>query len=144
MCGHATLASAHLLFASGLVEGDTAIFHTRSGILKAVKVSGYLDYQEEPEEEELTVADQGKPSSKGVVLLDFPLAPPTACDDALLLSEALGGVEFKWVGMSSVGDYLVRVLGSVYASVHNFRSLFHPLYVSIFGCVYTIHLLSFS
>ncbi|KAG0563787.1 hypothetical protein KC19_8G059100 [Ceratodon purpureus] len=112
LCGHATLASAHLLFASGLVEGDTAIFHTRSGILKAVKVSGYLDYQKEPEEEELTVADQGKPSSKGVVLLDFPLAPPTACDDALLLSEALGEVEVKWVGMSSVGDYLVELQSS--------------------------------
>jgi hypothetical protein len=110
LCGHATLASAHLLFASGLVEGDTAIFHTRSGVLKAIKVSGYPEYEEEPVGEEISVAEQGKPGSKGVIRLDFPLSPPTACDDASLLSEALGGVEVKWVGMSSVGDYLVRVL----------------------------------
>ena len=104
------MASAHLLFASGLVEGDTVIFHTRSGVLKAVKVSGYPEYAEEPEVEEISVAEQGKPSSKGVVRLDFPLSPPAACDDASLLSEALGRIEVKWVGMSSVGDYLVRFL----------------------------------
>lgn len=31
LCGHATLASAHLLFSSGIAEGDTILFHTKSG-----------------------------------------------------------------------------------------------------------------
>lgn len=37
LCGHATLAAAHILFTSGIVEDDIVIFHTRSGVLKAKK-----------------------------------------------------------------------------------------------------------
>jgi predicted PhzF superfamily epimerase YddE/YHI9 len=39
LCGHATLAAAHILFTSGIVEDDIVIFHTRSGVLKAKKKS---------------------------------------------------------------------------------------------------------
>ena len=36
LCGHATLASAHILWESGLLQpGETARFHTRSGLLTA-------------------------------------------------------------------------------------------------------------
>lgn len=81
--------------------------------MKASKVSGYPEYKEDPdEEEEESVAEKRKPSDMGVVKLDFPCALATACDDTSLLSQALGAVEVKWVGMSSVGDYLVRVLDS--------------------------------
>lgn len=38
LCGHATLASAHVLFETGeLQEGDDARFHTRAGLLTAQK-----------------------------------------------------------------------------------------------------------
>lgn len=40
-CGHATLATAHVLFTTGLVAGEVA-FHTRVGILRAAQVGqGY-------------------------------------------------------------------------------------------------------
>jgi PhzF family phenazine biosynthesis protein len=53
LCGHATLASAHVLFATGrLEESKTAVFHTRGGELRA----------------EHAGADG--------VTLDFPLAEP--------------------------------------------------------------------
>lgn len=103
LCGHGTLAAAHLLFSAKIVEGDTAIFHTKSGVLTANKVSGY----EEPAEDEV---DKRKPSRMGLVEVDVPLVAATDCDDALLLSEALGGVEINWIGRSNLGDYLVRVL----------------------------------
>jgi len=37
LCGHATLASAHLLFESGRTEGDELRFATQSGELRAVR-----------------------------------------------------------------------------------------------------------
>ncbi|XP_024368867.1 uncharacterized protein [Physcomitrium patens] len=109
-CGHGTLASAHLLFTSGIVEGDIAVFHTKSGILKAKKVSGYEEYEQSSAAEESGA--QRKPSSKGVIELDLPLAPPSVCNDMSFLSEALGGVEVKWVGRSNLGDYLLELESS--------------------------------
>ena len=53
LCGHATLASAHILWETGeLAAGDTARFHTRSGILSAVKKGDWIemDFPAEPEE----------------------------------------------------------------------------------------------
>ena len=37
LCGHATLASAHILWQQGQVTGDEIRFSTRSGILKAIR-----------------------------------------------------------------------------------------------------------
>jgi hypothetical protein len=112
LCGHATLASAHLLFASGIVLGDTVLFHTKSGVLKATKVSGYEEYEELPEEEHEELGkrpERRRPGGKGVVQLDFPLVPAVPCNDTFLLSEALGGVAVKWAGETSLGDYLVEL-----------------------------------
>ncbi len=112
LCGHATLASAHLLFASGIVLGDTVLFHTKSGVLKATKVSGYEEYEELPEEEDEELGkrpERRRPGGKGVVQLDFPLVPAVPCNDTFLLSEALGGVAVKWAGETSLGDYLVEL-----------------------------------
>jgi PhzF family phenazine biosynthesis protein len=52
LCGHATLASAHVLWESGeLAAGERAEFHTRSGILYAVKQGDWIemDFPSEPE-----------------------------------------------------------------------------------------------
>ncbi|MBM3136690.1 MAG: PhzF family phenazine biosynthesis protein [Chloroflexi bacterium] len=44
LCGHATLASAHILFCEGLARKDEAIhFESASGILKAWYVDGWIE-----------------------------------------------------------------------------------------------------
>ncbi len=54
LCGHATLAAAHILWETGeLKQGEEAKFHTRSGVLKAIKVGDWiqLDFPLEEDEE---------------------------------------------------------------------------------------------
>lgn len=54
LCGHATLASAHVLWEAGILKPDEqARFHTRSGLLTARRKDGWieLDFPAEPEEE---------------------------------------------------------------------------------------------
>ena len=44
LCGHATLASAHILWETGeLASGETARFHTRSNLLSAVKRGDWIE-----------------------------------------------------------------------------------------------------
>jgi PhzF family phenazine biosynthesis protein len=53
LCGHATLASAHVLWETGLLSpGETARFHTRSGLLTAARQGDWieLDFPATPEE----------------------------------------------------------------------------------------------
>ncbi|KAH9568452.1 hypothetical protein CY35_03G077500 [Sphagnum magellanicum] len=127
LCGHATLASAHLLFASGIVLGDIVLFHTKSGVLKATKVSGYEEYEELPEEEDELGKrpERWRPGGKGVVQLNFPLVPAVPCNDTFLLSEALGGVAIKWAGETSLGDYLVELPSG--ADVERVKPQFHKM-----------------
>jgi PhzF family phenazine biosynthesis protein len=83
LCGHATLASAHVLWETGLLSADErAHFHTRSGLL--------------------TAARQGCE-----IILDFPATPDQPADAPQGLAEALG-VTPRYVGRSQF-DYLVRV-----------------------------------
>jgi PhzF family phenazine biosynthesis protein len=83
LCGHATLASAHVLWEDGkLPPGATVRFHSRSGLLTAER-------------------------SDGLVWLDFPATPPaeTAAPDKL--GEALG-VPLGFVGRT-LFDYFVEL-----------------------------------
>jgi len=60
LCGHATLASAHVLFETGLVPaGATARFQTKSGLLTARKEEGsiVLDFPATPAEDFAPLAD---------------------------------------------------------------------------------------
>ena len=83
LCGHATLASAHVLWESGqLSAGEAARFHTRSGLLTAERKGERIE-------------------------LNFPATPESPSDVPPGLSEALG-VRFKYVGKSKY-DYLVEV-----------------------------------
>ena len=67
LCGHATLASAHVLFETGrLAPGETARFHTRSGELRAEHAG-----------------------ARGVTL-DFPVAEPVPAPVRPDLFDALG------------------------------------------------------
>jgi len=82
LCGHATLAPAHVLWHERMTNNDEIRFSTRSGILKAVR---------EGDE----------------ILLDFPLKPeePTEAPPGLL--EALA-VSAKYIGRNQF-DYLVEL-----------------------------------
>lgn len=79
LCGHATLASAHFLFEDGhLQSGETARFHSRSGLLTARQVGGEIE-------------------------LDFPAHPVHAVEPPAGLVAAVGGKP-HWVGFDD-GDY---------------------------------------
>lgn len=83
LCGHATLASAHVLWESGtLGQQEQARFSTRSGILTATRWDDWIE-------------------------LDFPLRPeqPSAAPDGL--AAALGAKPL-YIGRN-VEDYLVEV-----------------------------------
>jgi PhzF family phenazine biosynthesis protein len=82
LCGHATLASAHVLWQQGQTTSDEIRFSTRSGILKAVRRDADIE-------------------------LDFPLKTEEAAQAPPGLLEALG-VSAKYVGKSQF-DYLVEV-----------------------------------
>ena len=83
LCGHATLASAHVLWEEGIVEGGDAIrFHTRSGTLVCAR-------------------------NEDLIELDFPSTPPTETDLPVELFTALG-IEAAWQGRSCF-DALVLV-----------------------------------
>ena len=83
LCGHATLASAHVLWEDGHLKPDTqARFHTKSGLLTADRRGGLIE-------------------------LDFPATPATAAAPPVALEEALGA-HAQFVGRSQF-DYLVEV-----------------------------------
>lgn len=83
LCGHATLASAHVLWTEGRLPVDQTIsFHTKSGLLKAVRRDGLIE-------------------------LDFPLDPPSATSPPPDLLPALGAAA-DYVGKGKF-DFLVEV-----------------------------------
>ncbi|HYT03395.1 MAG TPA: PhzF family phenazine biosynthesis protein [Gemmatimonadales bacterium] len=85
LCGHATLASAHVLWEDGhLPAGQQARFYTKSGLLTAERIGDWIE-------------------------LDFPATRATPAPPPAGLAEALGvGREARWVGKSTF-DYLVEV-----------------------------------
>jgi PhzF family phenazine biosynthesis protein len=83
LCGHATLASAHVLWQDGHLPTDRqARFHTLSGLLTADRRGEWIE-------------------------LDFPATGPAPAPPPAGLAAALG-VEPRWVGRSRF-DYLVLV-----------------------------------
>jgi PhzF family phenazine biosynthesis protein len=99
LCGHATLASAHVLWSTGAAEREQPIaFHTRSGSLTANRAGDLVE-------------------------LDFPLLPEQPTDSPPGLAEALG-VEPIYVGKSR-HDLLVQVASD--AEVRQARANFTRL-----------------
>ncbi|NEO31798.1 MAG: PhzF family phenazine biosynthesis protein [Symploca sp. SIO3C6] len=83
ICGHATLASAHVLWSEGHLSTDQAIrFHTKSGLLIAKQQDDWIE-------------------------LDFPVNNSKATSTSPELSQALG-VSMQSVVKNSLG-YLVKV-----------------------------------
>jgi len=83
LCGHATLASAHILWETGLLSSkEQARFQTASGLLTAKKQGEEIE-------------------------LNFPATPPKTTSEPPGLAEALGVVP-EYVGANQY-DYLVKV-----------------------------------
>jgi predicted PhzF superfamily epimerase YddE/YHI9 len=84
LCGHATLASAHVLWQEGyLRQGEVARFHTLSGLLTAM------------------------PDGERIVL-DFPARPAREVTPPPTLLPSLGISQPRWVGQNEY-DYFVEV-----------------------------------
>lgn len=84
LCGHATLASAHVLWEDGhLPRGTQARFHTRSGLLTADQNGDWIE-------------------------LDFPVKIPTGAEPPAELLPALGITSARAVA-KNVFDYLVEI-----------------------------------
>src|SRR5262249_11583912 len=83
LCGHATLASAHVLWETGAASHDAVLrFTTRSGVLTAARAGARIE-------------------------MDFPATPPAPVEPPAGLLEALGAGA-RWVGRSRF-DYLLEV-----------------------------------
>jgi PhzF family phenazine biosynthesis protein len=83
LCGHATLASAHILWETGeLASGKRAAFHTRSGILYAEQQAEWIE-------------------------MDFPSEPEKPADAPFELIGALG-VKALYTGRNRF-DYLIEL-----------------------------------
>jgi PhzF family phenazine biosynthesis protein len=83
LCGHATLASAHVLWESGVLEPEmTARFHTLSGLLSAQRAGDWIE-------------------------MDFPTTPDQPVSPPPELAEALG-VAVRYAGRNEF-DYLIEV-----------------------------------
>lgn len=84
LCGHATLASAHVLWELGYLEpAQEAQFHTRSGLLTAQRQEDWIT-------------------------LNFPAQPAIAIAPPAELAAALGGANIQYVGSNQI-DYLVEL-----------------------------------
>jgi PhzF family phenazine biosynthesis protein len=84
LCGHATLAAAHVLRTDGLLDARVR-FHTRSGVLA------------------VSVRDDGR------YALDFPLATVSPTATPLGVAEALGAAPVSVHDTGTLGDLLVEL-----------------------------------
>jgi PhzF family phenazine biosynthesis protein len=99
LCGHATLAAAHVLWETGRLGPDApARFHTRSGLLTAIRRGDWIE-------------------------LDFPSKPDEPAEAPPGLIEALGAAP-RYVGRNRF-DYLVELEGE--DAVRNLRPDFTRL-----------------
>jgi PhzF family phenazine biosynthesis protein len=99
LCGHATLAAAHVLWETGEVAASESIhFQTRSGILTAVRRDDWIE-------------------------LDFPVTPEQPAEIPPGLVEALGVLP-RYVGKSCF-DYVVELDSE--EALRNLRPDFHRL-----------------
>lgn len=101
LCGHATLAAAHFLFTSNLVEGDVIEFITLSGVLTARKFiwgnkSDALKYE-------------NGAAQHFSIELDFPAVPLIEYNSAEVtsISKALNGASVLEMKKTEKDDLLV-------------------------------------
>ncbi|KAM4133846.1 hypothetical protein ACJW30_01G362800 [Castanea mollissima] len=107
LCGHATLAAAHALFSSGLVNCNIIEFVTLSGILTAKKFQ---------EAKASNISDIQNVESQDCFLieLDFPTIPTTDfnSEEVSSISNALNGASVIDIKKTATSDDLFVVLPS--------------------------------
>ena len=104
LCGHATLASAHVLWESGRAQGEFLNFYTRSGVLIARKEGAQI-------------------------ALDFPLQPVEMVNAPPALIEAVGlraGVD-PFVAYRAADDWLLKIASGRIETLRPNFALLHPL-----------------
>ncbi|GFP97838.1 phenazine biosynthesis-like domain-containing protein 1 [Phtheirospermum japonicum] len=100
LCGHATLAASHILFAHGFVTSDTIEFSTLSGILTAKRV---------PDSSNRNASDSF------LIELDFPVVPVIESNGAAnvsTVSKSLNGASVNEILKTTTKDeedFLVRI-----------------------------------
>ncbi|RDX79291.1 hypothetical protein CR513_40302, partial [Mucuna pruriens] len=108
LCGHATLAAAHTLFSSGLVDTDVIEFVTLSGVLTAKKIPAI----------HITNASnlqKGEAQDGFYIELDFPVDPVTEFsfdDSTSQISGALSGASIIDINRTQIGDDLLVAVTS--------------------------------
>lgn len=101
LCGHATLASAHVLWEIECLQPDEpAVFFTKSGRLMAWR------------------------AENGTIWMDFPAEPPVPCEPPAALLRVLGSSPVRFVGRNRM-DYLVLLDRE--ATVRTFKPNLAPL-----------------
>ena len=122
LCGHATLATAHVLWESGAVEASTAaVFETASGRLGAEREGRWivLDFPAEPAQKideymDLTAALGARPVFVGSSRLDFLVELP---DEA-----AVRGLEPDMHAIEQIGMRGVIVTARAHGDAYDFVS----------------------
>ncbi|KAH6818855.1 Phenazine biosynthesis PhzC/PhzF protein [Perilla frutescens var. frutescens] len=108
LCGHATLAAAHFLFAYDLVKSDTIEFSTMSGILTAKRVP-------DTKLADSSSYENGNPPSDFLIELDFPVVPINEYDGAAEISTICKSINIASadeIHITTTSDDLVVLLPS--------------------------------
>ncbi|KAF8012281.1 hypothetical protein BT93_I0423 [Corymbia citriodora subsp. variegata] len=104
LCGHATLAAAHILLTSGMVDSDTIEFMTLSGILTAKRV---------PEMKSSDISKIQGGDVPGIwIELNFPVVPIAEDDDAERISsvsKVLNGTSIIEIKKTAKDDHFIVI-----------------------------------
>ncbi|HEY3358893.1 MAG TPA: PhzF family phenazine biosynthesis protein [Polyangia bacterium] len=124
LCGHATLASAHVLWQEGRVEAHAAVrFHTRSGPLGATRAGDWieLDFPARP------AAPAAAPADLGAMLGALPRYAGRSRDDYLVLVDSEAEVRAlrpDFAGLRALGTRGVIVTAAAVTPGFDFVSRF--------------------
>ncbi|KAL2331984.1 hypothetical protein Fmac_019565 [Flemingia macrophylla] len=107
LCGHATLAAAHALFSSGLMDTDVIEFVTLSGILTAKRIPAMKSTG-------ASSMQNGEGEDGPYIELDFPVDPVAefSLDETSQISGALNGASIIDIKRTQIGDDLIVVVTS--------------------------------
>ena len=120
LCGHATLAAAHALFSSGLVESSIIEFVTLSGVLIAKRVP-------EGNISSASKLENGETQDGFYIELDFPVDPTRefTSADSSEISKALKVDSIIDIQRTTIGDDLLVIAISIL--FHSCHCLTHQL-----------------
>lgn len=117
LCGHATLAAAHFLFAYDLVKSDTIEFSTLSGTLTAKRVPN-------AKSSDSSYSDNGSTPNDFLIELDFPVVPINEYNGAAEIPTICKSINVASVDEIHVtttsDDLLVRIPFHRYIDMYSF------------------------